>query len=63
MSEEDITIQTGAPGSLETADFEQVLERLVVIAGAQGRGFLAYLLTMALIHLRDGDPGRTTAAH
>jgi hypothetical protein len=57
MTDEYVTIRAGDEARLETADFEHVLERLITIADAQGRGFLAYLLSMALIHLHeDRDP-------
>jgi hypothetical protein len=63
MIDEDIVVRTNGPARLETAEFEHVLERLVVIASEQKRGFLAYLLTMALTHLRDENPQQTTTNH
>lgn len=63
MADENIVVRTDPPARLETEDIEHVLQRLVVIAGEQNRGFLAYLLTMALIHLRDESPERTTPSH
>jgi hypothetical protein len=63
MIDEDIIVRAKTPARLETADFEHVLQRLVVIASEQKRGFLAYLLTMAVIHLRDENPQQTTTNH
>lgn len=62
--EEDI----GAPAGqfardLSPAEFERALETLVVLAHSQGRNFLAYLLIMALMHLREEDQGRTGTTH
>ena len=39
------------------ADFERVLETLILLAHSQGRNFLAYLLIMALMHVREEDQG------
>jgi hypothetical protein len=40
------------------------LETLIVLAHSQGRNFLAYLLIMALMHLREEeDQGRPEATH
>lgn len=63
MADENMLVRTDALTRLETEDFEHVLQRLVVIASEQNRGFLAYLLTMALIHLRDESPERATPSH
>jgi hypothetical protein len=63
MADDNIIVRTDGPARLEIAEFEQVLERLVVIASEQKRGFLAYLLTMALTHLRDENPQQTTTNH
>ena len=47
-------------------DIEQALETLVAIAEREGRDFLAYLLAMALVHVReegeDGE-GRASLGH
>jgi hypothetical protein len=44
--------------------FERALETLIVLAHGQGRNFLAYLLIMALMHLREEeDQGRPGATH
>jgi hypothetical protein len=63
MADDNIIVRANEPARLETGDFEHVLERLIVIASEQKRGFLAYLLTMALIHLRDENPRPTNANH
>jgi hypothetical protein len=58
----------GAPAGqfardLSPAEFERALETLIVLAHSQGRNFLAYLLIMALTHLREEDQGRTGTTH
>ena len=63
MADDNLIVRADVPARLETGDFEHVLERLIVIASEQKRGFLAYLLTMALIHIRDENPRQTTANH
>jgi hypothetical protein len=40
-----------------------MLETLIVIAQNQGRNFLAYLLIMALMHVREENQGRSQATH
>jgi hypothetical protein len=62
MDEETIvpTAQFARDPSLD--DFEGMLEALIVIAQGNGRNFLAYLLIMALMHLREED-GRSPASH
>ena len=63
MTEEDISVPIGrfAPS---LAEFERALETLIVLAHSQGRNFLAYLLIMALMHLREEeDQGRPGATH
>ncbi len=45
------------------ADFEDVLETLIVIAQGRGRNFLAYLLVMALMHAREEDSGKVDLHH
>ena len=65
MTEEDIgvPIRRFAPDS-SLAEFERALETLIVLAHGQGRNFLAYLLIMALMHLREEeDQGRPGATH
>jgi hypothetical protein len=64
MIDEDIIVPTNQfaldPG---LDDFEGTLEALIVIAQGHGRNFLSYLLIMALMHLREGDHGRSQASH
>ncbi len=46
--------------------FEQALETLIALAERQRRDFLAYLLAMALVHVREGDEdgeGRASPGH
>jgi hypothetical protein len=62
MIDEDIRVPTDqlAP-ELSLAEFERVLETLIVLAHNQG--LLAYLLVMALMHVREEDQGHTGASH
>jgi hypothetical protein len=64
MIDEDTLVPTGHfardPG---LDDFEGTLEALIVIAQGHGRNFLSYLLIMALMHLREGEHGRSQAPH
>jgi hypothetical protein len=64
MADEDIIVPSVelARGS-NPADFERILETLIVLAHSQGRDFLAYLLIMALMHVREEDQGRGEATH
>ena len=48
---------------LSLAEIERVLETLIVLAHNQERNFLAYLLVMALMHVREEDQGYTGASH
>ena len=48
---------------LSLAEIERVLETLIVLAHNQQRNFLAYLLVMALMHVREEDQGYTGASH
>lgn len=63
MTEKDLNVPREYCERLTSADFERVLARLIVMAEGEGRDFLAYLLTMALIHLREEAEGRTSAPH
>jgi hypothetical protein len=64
MIDEDIVVPTEQLArELSPAEFERVLETLIVLAHNQGRDFLAYLLVMALMHVRDEDEGHTGASH
>ena len=64
MIDEDISVPTEqfAP-ELSLAEMERVLETLIVLAHNQRRNFLAYLLVMALMHVREEDQGHTGATH
>src|SRR5262245_9545054 len=67
MTEEDISVPSGRfVRDSSLAEFERALETLIVLAHSQGRNFLAYLLIMALMHLREeedqGRPGPPTEA-
>ena len=64
MIDEDISVPTGKIASDSSlAEFERALETLIVLAHGRGRNFLAYLLIMALMHLREEDQGRTGTTH
>ena len=61
MSDEDFLEEKGfAPGGDEV---EEMLEILMKIAKADGREFLAYLLSMALIEARNKVPAQTYLSH
>ena len=61
ITDEDISVPTARDLSL--AEIERVLETLIVLAHNQRRKFLAYLLVMALMHVRDEDQRHTGATH
>ena len=64
MTEEDIGVPSGKfARDSGLAEIERVLETLIVLAHGQGRNFLAYLLIMALMHVREEDQGRTGVTH
>ncbi|HKA46833.1 MAG TPA: hypothetical protein VKD68_01630 [Methyloceanibacter sp.] len=64
MADQDIVVPSGQSAHKSgLADFEGVLETLILLAHDQGRNFLAYLLIMALMHVREEDQGRTRAPH
>jgi hypothetical protein len=64
MIDEDIAVPTEQLArDLSLAEIERVLETLIMLAHNQGRTFLAYLLVMALMHVREEDQGRTGASH
>jgi len=65
MTEEDISVPSGRfVRDSSLAEFERALETLIVLAHSQGPNFLAYLLIMALMHLREEeDQGRPEATH
>ena len=56
MSDEGIIVRTRYHShAAAESNFEDVLEMLIAIAECERRGFLAYLLTMALVHVREED--------
>jgi hypothetical protein len=67
MSDEGIVVPGGGlglPGGWR--GFERTLETLIAIARREGRPFLVYLLSMALVHVRDEDgedEGRASLGH
>jgi hypothetical protein len=64
MIDEDMTVPTEhVARDLSLAEIERVLETLIVLAHNQQRNFLAYLLIMALMHVREEDQGYTGASH
>ena len=64
MIDEDISVPTGKIArDSSLAEFERALETLIVLAHSQGRNFLAYLLIMALMHVREEDQGHTGTTH
>jgi hypothetical protein len=64
MIDEGIAFPTeGHSIELTSAELEHVLETLIVLAHNQRRNFLAYLLVMALMHVRDDDRGKNNASH
>lgn len=64
MIDEDVAIPTEQVArDLSLAEIERVLETLIVLAHNQQRNFLAYLLVMALMHVREEDQGYTGASH
>ena len=64
IMDEDISVPIEEVArDLSLAEIERVLETLIVLAHNQRRNFLAYLLVMALMHVRDEDQGHTGATH
>ncbi len=64
MTDEDMIVPTGQfVRDPSPDDLERMLETLIVIAQDQGRNFLAYLLIMALMHVREENQGRSQATH
>ena len=64
MIDEDMAVPTEQVArDLSLAEIERVLETLIVLAHNQQRNFLAYLLVMALMHVREEDQGYTGACH
>jgi hypothetical protein len=64
MIDEDMAVPTEQVArDLSLAEIERVLETLIVLAHNQQRNFLAYLLVMALMHVREEDQGYSGASH
>lgn len=64
MIDEDMAVPTEQVArDLSLAEIERVLETLILLAHNQERNFLAYLLVMALMHVREEDQGYTGASH
>jgi len=64
MSEEDFIIPGGSQNRPpESDDFEEMLEILIRIAQSEGREFLVYLLSMALIEARNHASPKTCLSH
>ncbi len=64
MTNEDISVPTGKlVRNSSLAEFERALQTLIVLAHGQGRNFLAYLLIMALMHVREEEQGRSGTTH
>ena len=60
--DEDTSVPTEEV-ALSLAEIERVLETLIVLVHNHRRNFLAYLLVMALMHVREEDQGHTGATH
>jgi hypothetical protein len=63
MSDEDFVIEGGQSQLTDGDDVEQMLEILIKIARSEGRDFLAYLLSMALIEARHHVSPKTYFSH
>jgi hypothetical protein len=64
MSDEDFFVPEGSQGRIpEGDDFEEMLEIMIGIAQSEGRGFLAYLLRMALMEARNATAPKTYLSH
>jgi len=64
MMDRDIVVRA-APSARDRsrATFDHALQALIAKAQGEGRTFLAYLLVMALMHLREENEGRSGAPH
>jgi hypothetical protein len=64
MMDKDIMVRAipSAPDRNRAA-FDHALQTLIAKAEREGRTFLAYLLVMALMHLREEDEGRVGEPH
>jgi hypothetical protein len=64
MFDEDIAVPTEPlVRDLSLAEIERILEMLIVLAHSQRRNFLAYLLVMALMHVREEDQRHSGLRH
>ncbi len=64
MSDEDFLVPEGSQNrSPDGDDFEDMLEILISISQSEGRGFLAYLLRMALMEARNAAAPKTYLSH
>jgi hypothetical protein len=63
MSDEDFVTDEGIMQLAHGDDVEEMLELLMKIAQSEGREFLAYLLSMALIEARNKVPPPTYLSH
>jgi len=64
MTDETITVRAPRPSSdRDPNDFDKALQELAARAHGEGRTFLAYLLVMALMHLREENEGRSGRFH
>jgi len=64
MMDKDIVVRA-APSARDRnrATFDHALQALIAKAQGEGRTFLAYLLVMALMHLREESDERSAARH
>jgi hypothetical protein len=64
MSDEDFLVPEGSQNRVPDGDdFEEMLEILIGIAQSEGRGFLAYLLRMALMEARNAAAPKSFLSH
>lgn len=63
MSDEESVTGEGLIVRADGDDIEEMLEILMKIAQSEGRDFLTYLLSMALIEARNRPPQRTYLPH
>jgi hypothetical protein len=63
MSSENFISERGHGQLPDGDDFEEMLEILISIAQSEGRGFLAYLLRMALMEARNAAAPKSFLSH
>jgi hypothetical protein len=64
MMDKDIVLRaTPYARDRNRAAFDHALQTLIAKAQGEGRTFLAYLLVMALMHLREENEGRVGEPH